>query len=64
MQIFGDCSGPSHDSHYIKPGEVSIEGELLKQGKRYDMWVKRYFVLKDSTLLCYKDNTTRIPKSK
>ena len=30
VQVFGDCSGPSHDAHYIKPGEVAIEGELLK----------------------------------
>jgi hypothetical protein len=37
------------------PGEILYEGELLKLGKKTDMWVKRYFVLKDNTLIQYTD---------
>ena len=31
------------------------EGELLKLGKKTDMWVKRHFVLKDHALIQYTD---------
>ena len=31
----------------FEPGLVLYEGELLKLGKKTEMWVKRHFVLKD-----------------
>lgn len=43
----------------VQPGVITIEGELLKQGKKTDMWVKRYFVLKDSCLLSFYDSSCK-----
>lgn len=46
------------------PGEVTMEGELVKLGRKTEMWLKRYYVLKDSALLIYSDRNSRTPKSK
>jgi len=51
-------------SEDLLPGEISIEGDLLKLGRRTEMWRKRYFVLKDSTLICYKSKNSKVPSSK
>jgi hypothetical protein len=48
----------------MTPGEVVYEGELLKLGKKTDMWVKRYFVLKDNALIQYTDSACNVLVSK
>lgn len=39
---------------------VLKEGWLTKQGGRYKSWKKRYFALRESRLVYYKDNKKKV----
>ena len=38
-----------------------LEGELMKIGKKSEMFVNRYYVLRDTALLCYKSKGSKVP---
>ena len=48
----------------IAEGQVLKEGYLYKLGRKSNMWVKRYYVVKDNSLLIYEKKGDLNPKSK
>jgi hypothetical protein len=43
---------------------ITMEGELMKLGRKTERWINRWYVLRDSALLCYKDHGSKAPDSK
>ena len=48
----------------VKKPLQKMEGELLKVGKRMESFVPRFYVLKDSALLAYKNSDSTTPTGK
>ena len=41
-----------------------LEGDLLKLGRKTELFVERFYVLRDSALLCYSSSSSKIPTGK
>ena len=57
----GHCTLP--DQHHDAGIKIIKEGELLKLGKKTQMMVERYYILRDHSLYIYSNRDMKIPSN-